>query len=71
MANQVSIRSTPHVLPSQVPRTCNGLHAVTLGGAYAAVPVRREFPAHLNVVHRVRWRHVGSGQAAGDRLRQT
>ena len=52
MANQVSIRSTPHVLPSQVPRACNGLHAVTLGGAYAAVPVRRVYPARLNELHR-------------------
>jgi len=49
MANQVSIRSTPHVLPSQAPRACNGLHAVTLGGAYAAVPVRRVYPARQNV----------------------
>jgi hypothetical protein len=29
-----------HVLPSQAPRACNGLNAVTLGGAYAAVPAR-------------------------------
>ncbi|CAG9240129.1 hypothetical protein PSP6_90015 [Paraburkholderia tropica] len=70
-ANQVPIRSAPHVLPSQAPRACHGLAAVTLGGAYAAVPVRRVYPARLNAAHRVRWRHVGSGQAAGDRLRQT
>jgi hypothetical protein len=44
------------------------LAAVTLDGAYAAVPVL--FIAQERVCH-VRWRHVGSGQAAGDRLRQT
>jgi len=49
MANQVPIRSAPHVLPSQAPRACHGLAAVTLGGAYAAVPVRRVSPACLNV----------------------
>lgn len=49
MANQVPIRSAPHVLPSQVLRACHGLAAVTLGGAYAAVPVRRVLPARLNV----------------------
>jgi hypothetical protein len=49
MANQVPIRSAPHVLPSQAPRACNGLAAVTLGGAYAAVPVRRVSPARQNV----------------------
>ncbi|MDR3095759.1 MAG: hypothetical protein LBV73_01640 [Paraburkholderia sp.] len=48
-ANQVPIRSAPHVLPSQAPRACHGLAAVTLGGAYAAVPVRRVLPACLNV----------------------
>jgi len=47
-ANQVPIRSAPHVLPSQAPRACNGLAAVTLGGAYAAFPVRRVSPARLN-----------------------
>jgi hypothetical protein len=41
MANQVPIRSAPHVLPSQAPRACHDLAVVTLGGAYAAVPVRR------------------------------
>ena len=44
------------------------LAAVMLDGAYAAVPV--QFSAQERVIH-VRWRHVGSGQAAGDRLRQT
>src|ERR1700712_288344 len=44
------------------------LAAVTLDGAYAAVPVL--FFAQECVCH-IRWRLVGSGQAAGDRLRQT
>ena len=44
--------------------------AVTLGGAYAAVPARCCL-GRKNVICHVRWRLVGSGQAAGDRLRQT
>jgi hypothetical protein len=48
MANQVPIRSAPHVLSSQAPRACNGLAAVTLDGAYAAVPARRVFPVRLS-----------------------
>jgi hypothetical protein len=37
-ANLASDASDAHVSSSQVPRACNGLSAVTLGGAYAAVP---------------------------------
>jgi hypothetical protein len=37
-ANPASDTFDAHVLPSQAPRACNGLAAVPLGGAYAAVP---------------------------------
>jgi len=49
-------------------RLPTALAAVMLDGAYAAVPA--QLSAQERVIH-VRWRHVGSGQAAGDRLRQT
>ncbi|TAM01416.1 MAG: hypothetical protein EPN70_19515 [Paraburkholderia sp.] len=48
MANQVPVLPAPHVLPSQAPRACYGLAAVTLGGAYAAVPARHVSLAPLN-----------------------
>jgi hypothetical protein len=56
-------------LSSQAPRVCQtAIAAVMLDGAYAAVPA--QFIAHEREAT-FDWRHVGSGQAAGDRLRQT
>lgn len=63
----------PHVLPSQAPRACYGLAAVTLGGAYAAVPVRRVcFPTGAPELFAMfdggTW---GLARLPGKRLRQT
>src|SRR5262249_25782384 len=50
-----------HVLSSQARCACYGLAAVTLDGAYAAVPTYR-CPGARTCSH-VRWRRVGSGQS--------
>ena len=59
-----------HVLPSQAPRACNGLNCRDAGWGLRRRSCTLSF-ACKNVFATFVWRHVGSGKAAGDRLRQT
>jgi len=71
MANQVPFFRHRTSCPARCHAPATALAAVTLGGAYAAVPVRRVYPARLNVYVMFDGGMWGLGQAAGDRLRQT